>query len=313
VVLKGAAVLAIALGAFVSCEDETKMAKYRDGRAGWTISYPASMRRSPIDVYQGTVSEQGIVISSFGGIRKDNWLTFRRFPKDGVAFGVLQSGGGPMPDLSPSEQRFPLSRSDFSVESLAPPPRPLVHSMIANGEPWFVLAWFGPEASAGDKDKIWGIVESLRFPPQRPGTMSGDFYVLGDASRYPLAAVAKFPGKRLPDRWSSVPAFYLVHAPGGFYALGWDLKFERKCHMGFDRMRFAFFCATRKGWWNRIGEPLVSPAAGLMPDDALWLGQAKIGRDGHVLVGNWMGLGGPLFKQYERRFWPRVKPRAGSR
>ena len=72
--------------------------------------------------------------------------------------------------------------------------------------------------------------------------------------------------------------------------------------MGFDRKRFAFFCATRRGWWDRMGEPIVSPVAGLMPDDALWLGQAKIGRDGQVLVGNWVH--GGHYDRYERRFWP---------
>jgi hypothetical protein len=51
-----------------------------------------------------------------------------------------------------------------------------------------------------------------------------------------------------------------------------------------------------------MGEPIVSPVAGLMPDDTLWLGQAKIGRDGQVLVGNWVQ--GGHYDRYERRFWP---------
>jgi hypothetical protein len=307
VVLKGVAVLAIALGAFLSCGEETKMAKYRDGRAGWTISYPASMHRSPIEVYEHA-SELGTVISSFGGIPTDSWLTFRRFPKDGVAFAVLQMGGGPMPDLSPPEQRFPLSRSDFAVVEFAPPQGPLVHRMMANGEQWYVVAWFGPEASGSDKDKIWRIVDSLRFPPLRSGTISGSFYVLEDASHYPVGTVRRFAGK--PSAY--MPPFFLVHAPGGMYTVSWEQKFEPKCHMAFDRPRFEFYCATHRGRWDRMGRAIDGPASDLQFNDDLSLGKTKIGRDGQVLAGNYWTSPGS-YRRYERQFWPRVKPRAASR
>jgi len=39
-------VIALSLG---SCEQHTKMARYRDAQAGWTISYPASMHLAQID------------------------------------------------------------------------------------------------------------------------------------------------------------------------------------------------------------------------------------------------------------------------
>ena len=54
--------------------------------------------------------------------------------------------------------------------------------------------WLGPKASPSEKEKAWRIVKSIRFPPQRRGTMSGDFYVLKYASHYPPGAVVKFPG-----------------------------------------------------------------------------------------------------------------------
>jgi hypothetical protein len=124
--------------------------------------------------------------------------------------------------------------------------------------------------------------------------------VLGEASHYPPGTVTKFPGRQASDKYSSyAPAFYLVHAPGGMYAVGWPPAFERKCHMGFDRRRSRFFCSTRRGWWDRMGRPLQSPAAGMLPNDDLTLLQAKIGRDGQVLVGNWLQRA----DRVERRFW----------
>lgn len=294
--LKAAVVGVVVVFGLVSCR-HTKMAEYRDARDGWTIEYPASMYQNVI-AHDGFVSWRGVVIANSEEVKsKPGEATFfRRFPSDGVALGILQLGGGPAPDLSGPEARFPLRRSEFRYVGMGPEPRAHTYGMIANGAPWAVYTWFGPKASQNDQERIWRIVESLRFPPQRPGTMSGSFYVLQKASHYPVGTVVKVLAKDEP--------FFLVHAPGGMYAVGWEPKFEQKCHMGFDRKRFAFFCATRRGWWNRMGEPMVSPVAGLMPDDALMLGQAKIGRDGQVLVGNWMGLGGPLYKQYEQRFWP---------
>lgn len=302
--------IALSLG---SCGRHEKTATYRDAQYGWTVSYPASMKRHVVDDYRALLSWHGVLIANSGQVRIKDGVYFRRFPPDGAAFALVIGGGGPAPDLSPPEARFPLSRNAFEPVAGGPQPTPLIHGLIANGEPWSVVVWFGPKASSSDKEKIWRSVESIRFPRQRPGTMSGEFYVLGKASEYPVGSVRKFPGKELPEQYSYVPAFYLVHAPGGMYAIGWPPKFERKCHMGYDRERRRFFCSTRRGWWGPMGEPLVSPVAGLLPDDALMLGQVKIGRNGHVLVGNWSSLGGPQFKQYERQFWPRVKPRGRSR
>jgi hypothetical protein len=305
--VKGAGLAAVVLLGVLSCGHHTKMAQYRDARDGWTVAYPASMHRVAVADYEQMVSWRGIMIANSDEVKKSEAGYFRRFPPDGAAFGMLQMGGGPGPDLSGPEARFPLSRSQFRYDGSSPPPRPHVYGMIANGTPWAVYTWFGPKASRADQERIWRIAESLRFPPQRPGTVSGDFYVMHKASHYPLGAVVKFPGRHLPRESSYVPAFYLVHAPGGMYAVGWPPKFERTCHMGFDRKRSAFFCSTRRGWWSRVGEPLVEPLAGQLPDDGLMLGQAKIGRDGQVLVGNWTVLGGPQFKQYERRFWSKSR------
>jgi hypothetical protein len=270
------------------------MARFRDARAGWTIAYPASMQRAVIDKDNGFTSARGVVIANSAKTRKAAF--FRRFPPDGASFAMLHLEGPVMPDLTSPEARFPLRRSEFEREGSAPFPSPFEHSMIANGDTWVVYARFGEKASHRDQERIWRIVESLRFPPQRTGTMSGSFYVLQKASHYPVGTVVKIRDTDWP--------FFLVHAPGGFYAVGWDRYFEAHCLMGFDRKRHAFFCATRRGWWDRFGEPMVSPVAALVPDDVLNLGEVKVGRDGQLLCCNWGEPAKGSYERYKRRFWP---------
>ena len=293
------AVMAISLG---SCSTHEKAATYRDKQYGWTISYPASMTHRVIEDNKSLVSWHGVLVANSARARPTEGVYFRRFPPDGAAFALVSMGGGPAPDLSPPEARFPLSRDDFKPIRGAPPPTPLFHGMIANGEPWQAVVWFGPKASSSDKDTIWKIVESIKFPPQRRGTTSGEFYVLGEASNYPVGSATKFRGKESADYSSDVPAFYLVHAPKGMYAVGWPANFESTCHMGFDRQPMTFFCSTHRGQWNRMGDAIQPPVADQLPGDALWLGQAKIGRDGQVLVGNWFQ--GGHYAKYQHRYWP---------
>jgi hypothetical protein len=294
------AVVGIALTGLVSCGHHTKLARYQDPRDGWTISYPASMHRSAVDQYQAMVSWRGVVVANSDRIRAGEPGYFRRFPPDGVAFGLIQREGGPAPELSPPEARFPLSRSDFAPERGAPPPTSLFHGMIANGAPWQVIVWFGPKASRADKEKTWRIVESIRFPPQRTGTMSGAFYVLEDASHYALGSVTRFPGRTFPG-YLYVPPFFLLHAPGGFYAVAWKPEFEPKCKMQLDRAQLEFYCGVTHGRWDRMGRPIVKVTRPYRRyNNFLDQGQAKVGRDGQVLVGNWSN---PGFAN-EKRLWP---------
>jgi len=307
VILKAAVAGAVAFLGLVSC-GHAKMAEYGDAHDGWTLAYPASMHRTVIADY-GRIAWRGVVIANSADVKpKQGEPTFRRFPPDGAALGILQRECGPAPDLGPPEARFPLTRSKFRYESVGPPPRPRVYGMIANGAPWAVYTWFGAKASRRDQERIWRIVESLRFPPQRPGTMSGRFYVLEDASHYPVGTVRRFAGKPSAYR----PPFFLVHAPGGIYTVSWEPKFEPECHMAFDRPRFEFYCTTHRGRWDRMGRVVEGPASDLQYNDHLSFGETKSGRDGQVLVGNYSIITGS-YRQYERQFWPRVKPSAGSR
>lgn len=305
--LKVLAIATVALLANItppSCGDTDK-AQYRNARFGWTVSYPPSFNATPVDV-QRFVGLNGVVISNFDGVSAHEGLTFRRFPADGVAFALLNRGGGPAPDTTPPEARFPLLRNGFTlpqgIEKAAP--EVLTRGIVANGTEFGVQVWFGRNSSDASQEAIWNIVRSVRFPPQRTGTMSGAFYVLDDPSHYPVNSVVRVDGK--PS--SYVAPFYLVHAPGGFYALSWQPRFEPKCKMRFDRPHLQFYCAAARGRWDRMGRVLEGPESDLQYSDSLNVGQVKIGRDGQVLVGyNSTLSGGNSLSRYERRLWPSAR------
>jgi hypothetical protein len=301
-VQKALAIAVIAVIAMLPASRDAEQSRYRDAQFGWTISYPPSMKRKVVDV-QGLLSVNGVVISNFDGVGARKSFEFRTFPPDGVGFGFFHAQGGPAPDTTPPEARFPLSPAQFTVSRATekPVPNPLTLGVIANGTPFIAAVWFGPRSSRASQEAIWYVVRSLRFPPQETGTMSGSHYVLEDASRYPVNSVMRFEGKQMPETSSYVPPFYLIHAPGGFYAIAWKPEFEPKCRMKLDRPRLEFYCAATRGRWDRMGRPIVKLKRPYRRYNN-WLdqGQAKIGRDGQVLVGNWRNPG----HADEHRFWP---------
>lgn len=300
--VKALAIAAIALLAQfpLSCGDSGDT-RYRNTQAGWTISYPKELETTVVDI-QGFVSLNGVAISNFKGITARRWLEFQRFPDDGVAFIFLIRSGGPAPDTEPPEARFPLSPANFRLSrgTQRSAPEPLALPIVANGLPYTASVWFGPKSSSAARETIWSVVRSLRFPPQKTRTMSGYYYVLEDASHYPVDSVVRFDGR--PS--SYVPPFFLVHAPRGFYAVSWQPKFEPTCNMGFNRPKLEFYCRTSRGRWDRMGHVLEGPNSAAQYNDSLDLAPAKIGRDGQVLVGDWRTLGDPQYARYERRFWP---------
>jgi hypothetical protein len=56
-----------------------------------------------------------------------------------------------------------------------------------------------------------------------------------------------------------------VHAPGGFYAIGWKWQslaggYKSRCHMRLDRARKEFSCTNMRARWDRVGRVLVNRA-----------------------------------------------------
>jgi len=97
------AMIAVTLGA---CGEHEKLARYREPRDGWTVSYPVSMIPRAIGYGKGMLSDRGVIISSSPRVRVTDEAAFRRFPREAVAFGLFRSFGGPL-----REQARPESRS----------------------------------------------------------------------------------------------------------------------------------------------------------------------------------------------------------
>ena len=192
------------------------------------------------------------------------------FPDDGVALRIIPGGGGgggPIFDIGPPETRFPLRVADLSPSlDLTQPVTPLVRGIEADGFSYGVELWVRPRAERAAVDRLDAVLGSLRFPPLEQGTVVGGYTVLGLASEYPLGSATRMVVGGRP--------LYLVHAPAGWYALGWwpYVASTGTCRMNVRRAPLRFVCPRYRAAWDRIGRPLKGS------DDALGLIPAKVAR-----------------------------------
>ena len=122
--------------------------------------------------------------------------------------------------------------------------------------------------------------------------------VLEQEAGYPVGSFSSVRAAGLP--------FYLVHAPGGFYALSWNWSgppagYRSSCRPRVDEERMELYCTECKARRDRVGQVIIRPP-GADRDDPLHLSRAKLAWDGHVLLHpgtNQMGL--PPIPQ---RLWP---------
>ena len=278
-------------------ESGTQERNYRDP-AGWSLTYPENMflersearlRASILEVTVASFEPRTAVTS--GSSAAGAWWRIDPprderggvFPADGVAFRLERLEGGPAPVLDLPETHFPLRLASF-IDSDAYPgtsPRPLARAVVANGRNYLALAWIGESAAPEQRASLERVVSSLSFPRLRPETLVGDgFTVLRLETRYPLGSFTRARAQGQP--------FYLVHAPGGFYALGWRWQslaggYKSRCRLRLDPRRSEFFCTNMRARWDRVGRVLVRPPrAGR--GDPLNLAVAKVAWDGHVLL-----------------------------
>jgi hypothetical protein len=279
-----------------------------DPRLGWTIRVPAGLAARHF-LNTGRVTIDGVRVTSFppdlrvpgNGTPPMGWL--RRFPADGVAVQIWSGEGGPagLPPLRDST--FPLSPSSF--HQIRPyvggtEPHPWYREGYGDGYSFNAAVWLGPHANRADQQAAWAVVQSLRFPRLREGTLwHGTYYVLGPASRYPTGSVTRFPASSLPGSRSfpggfrsAIKGFYLIHAPRAFYVITrlfqQPMKPYTTCTMAFNSRAFQFSCPGTGLRWNRIGQPLGAPT-GKGPDLALPLRVATVAQDGHVLFSPFFG------------------------
>jgi hypothetical protein len=245
---------------------------YHNQRFGWAIRYPAAWR---IGHFQsaGMIESDGVRITNFvpdleapsSGAPPMGWL--RTFPPRGVALQIWYGERFPLPGPE-HDTRLPVTLASLHPIARyvgASEPRPLFGEASGNGFSFAVAAWFGPHASARDRARVEAILASLHFPRLKAWTFWNDrYYVLGSAAQYPVRSVFLIPASRLPvpPGFKRSEPIYLVHAPGGFYAIDQHPTFQDRlsCDVQFHPETFRFSCPQLGLVWDRLGR-LLTPGA----------------------------------------------------
>lgn len=296
------------------------MGRYVDP-LGWSLTYPRTMHlersRSPSE-FDFTVTQ--VTLASFpvsnpihsGQTASSGWMSvspprgpFGGFPATGIALRVVRQEGGPGPDLELAETHFPLELATFGPSSEYPhtTPAPLEREVTADGLNYSVLAWVGSQASTAARSELARVVSSLRFPRLSVGRTIGDgFRVFQLAKHYPVGSFTRV-------RVAGSP-FYLVHAPGGFYAIGWRWEtlsggYKSRCDLRFDPTQKQFSCTNLRARWDRVGRVLAKPA-GATSGDPLNIAVAKLAWDGHVLINP--DVASFAYRGLAHQLWPTAYP-----
>jgi hypothetical protein len=312
--MKWIATAAVALAAMAS-----GWARYTDP-AGWWLRFPADMHLERSHATE-RISVWEVTVASFvprtavrtGSTPSGAWLRVDppadadgRFGSDDVALRIVRQDGGPLPDLEAAESRFPLQLAGFRASDAYPPTtvRPLEHRVVADGLNYWAYVWIGPDASPERRAALARVVSSVAFPRLRSGHVVGyGFTVLQPAGHYRIGSFTRVVVQRQP--------FYLVRAPGGFYAVGWRWEsleggYKSHCRLRLDARRREFFCTNMRARWDRVGRALVRPRAAAR-DDPLNVAVAKVAWDGHVLLQP--GVARFADASYAHRLWSEWHPR----
>jgi hypothetical protein len=279
--------------------------RYADPRFGWTIRVRKGMVVGHFHS-EDMFTTDGARITNFSpdlgassGQMEPAMGWLRKFPKNGVALQLWF--GERIPTVPPlRDTRLPLARGSFHPIRLpghhvyryagGAEPTPRYRSFFADGFPFAAAVWFGPRASQADREAIWRVVSSLRFPALREGTFwQGRYDVLGRASRYPTGSVTLISSSALPHTGFKPEAFYLIHAPRAFYAIKQTFQTSsgsNKCSVAFDRKAFQFFCRGTGLRWDRVGQPVGDRAN---EEWFLPLVPATVAHDGHALFSPFFG------------------------
>jgi len=296
-------------------------ARHYEDSLGWSIAYPSALHlehaRSPgfINLLVNEVTVANFPMRSpirAGHTKTSAWMRVEAprdrqgsFPANGIAFRVSRQEGGPAPDLELAESHFPLRLSTFHRSTNFGPTKPpaLERVVVADGGTFTADAWIGAKASAGERATLERVIGSLSFPRLHAGETVGDFRVFGSASDYPVGSFTRIRVQHQP--------FYLVHAPGGWYAVGWTWQsitggYKSRCRLHLDRASDQFFCTNMHARWDRVGRVLAKPKSALR-GDPLNVTVAKVAWDGHVLVT--AGIARFADAHYAHQLWPNTSRR----
>lgn len=318
----GVSLVAAAFGASLHPLGGGLTRQYSDDVAGWTVEYPtdlylerssgtvimASAREVTFATFAPRTAVRGAMTSGGSYLDVDPPSDQSGvFPPDGAAFRIVQTSGGGPPPMDRPETHFPLHLSDLAPPEYSGPrgPRAFVARIEANGWPYSAEAWFGPFASPALHAEIDAVITSLSFPSLIPGSRVGyGFTVLEPATAYPLGSATRVVVEGSP--------YYLVHAPGGWYALGWKTpggttptgpRVDCRMHVLYAPLRFS--CPRHSATWDRIGR-VVRWNGHAAPYDQLEMVTAKVGEDGHILISPFERR--PAGRAESRLYWPDWQP-----
>jgi hypothetical protein len=287
------------------------MKRYRDS-AGWTVAYPRAFRVEHSATHGDLTDFDEVTVGSFSMPRAIHIsrsstrilpprTSSGTFPPDGIAFRVLRVFGGPGPLVVSAESHFPLRLSSFHRSVASPRIRTKV--VVADGGAYYLTAWIAPKADRSRQRQLERLVASMAFPRLHAGGTIGNLGVFARATHYPVGSFTRVRVEGFP--------FYLVHAPGGWYAVGWKWgvrfagAYKRRCRLQLDRATSQFFCTNMRARWDRAGRVIAKPSPA-SPPDPLDLNVVTLSWDGHVLVDP--GASNGLSASYAHKLWPNVYP-----
>ena len=205
--------------------------------AGWSITYPATLRLTRSKPEGGLQRLAQITLTSFAASRTLRGspppgsrlnlasLPFDvpldasgKFPADGVALILQPSLAGV---LGP-DSRFPITVGSFGAPEIDvffsgaeyekdAIPRARSRAVVAYSEELTATVLIGRNASPALRLELANTIASLSFPRLRSGTNVADGVILGPASDYPVGSFTLVHARFGPG---GLEPFYLVHAPG---------------------------------------------------------------------------------------------------
>lgn len=285
--------------------------RYRSS-AGWVLSYPHALHLehssrlffhdSVDEVTVATFKTRRPIHTSVSKTSASMWVNPPRdshgaFPRNGIALRVYRDGGDIPFELTP-EAHFPLRLSSFHRSTYGPAPE-VERRIVADAGYYTIQAWTGSKASARERARLARMVRSIAFPRLHAGGNLGSIGVFARASRYAVGSFTRIRPGAGPS--------YLVHAPGGWYAVAWKWPphtgYVSRCRVRFDSTRKQFFCTNIRARWDRVGRVIVKPRSA--PEgDPLDLNEVALSWDGHVLVDPGTSRG--VSRSYAHQLWPTI-------